>query len=205
MKRKLMYLTVVCLLVVSISTAEAMPTYNILDPPGRQGIGGPFQIIGNGQNFLTFCVEYGEHINFSTTYYGSIDPVVIYGSGTAGQSDLLDQRTVGLYNYFLDKQGTLTNDQKTDIQIAIWAFQGEIGAPTNNAYYNNPGAYIGTDRTIMVLNLWTQDKQEFQYRAQSQLIAVPEPGVLLFLGAGFVAAGIMVFRRKKEELTTINS
>ena len=79
--RNKMGLVVACLLMISFSLAEAYPQYQVLNTPYRLSNGGPFLIdpVGPGADFYTFCVEKTEYINLRGTYYGTIDPVVIYG------------------------------------------------------------------------------------------------------------------------------
>jgi len=209
MKLRMAFLTVVCLLVVSISTAGALPTYTISTTPGRIGNGGPFEIVGNGMDFLTFCVETKEYINLPGTYWGSVDPVVIYGSSSSNiHTDPIATETGKLYNYFLDHP-SLSNNDKHLIQIAIWTYQNQpdyTSPPVGNDFYDDASTYPMT-RHIMALNLWTSDvgdgpytnylnSTDFGYRAQSQLIAVPEPGILILLGIGLSSVGLLARRFK---------
>ncbi len=215
MKVRMICSMTVLFLVISLSLAEAYPQYKILNTPYRLSNGGPFLIdpVGPGANFYTFCLEKSEYISLGGTYYGTIDPVVIYGSGNVNSSDPLNTNTKKLYDYVLDHWATLIADphaaQKlTAIQDAIWAYQGETGAPLpgSNWYYDNAPSFV-LDRSVMVLNLWTQDVQgdepfvgnadAYRKRAQSQLIDTPEPGILILLGIGLSSVGL-VARRKKE-------
>jgi len=201
------------LLLISVSLAEALPQYYVNDTTGRSGNGGPFQILGftdPSVNFQTFCVEEKEYISLGGKYYGSIDPLVYYSSGPNSLSSAaIDSHTAILYNYFLDHQSTLSDGDKTLIQNAIWAYQGQLqyGTPdvSNNSYYNDAkaGTLQASNRTIMALNLWTVDvgngpyagnQGDYDARAQSMLIATPEPGILILLCLGLV--GVAGIRRK---------
>jgi hypothetical protein len=213
MKKRLIVLAVcmVCMFLMSVSLAQALPQYDVNDTSGRLGSGGPFQIVGYTDpsvNFQTFCIEWNEHISLGGRYYGSIDPLVYYSSGpNSVSSAAIDPNTALLYNYFLDNPG-LSNANKALIQEAIWAFQGQLfyGSPsiTGNDYYNNISNYHASNRTIMALNLWTTDVGNGPYggnnnpaynsRAQSMLIATPEPGILILLSLGLV--GVAGIRRK---------
>ena len=215
MKLKMMCFVAACFLVISFSLAEAYPQYEVLNTPYRLSNGGPFLIdpVGPGADFYTFCVEKTEYINLSGTYYGTIDSVVIYGSGDINNSDVLQTNTKKLYNYALDNWAALiagpTAAQKlTAIQVAIWASQGEIVAPSPgaNLYFDNASSFP-LNRNIMALNLWRGDVQgyepfignesAFRLRAQSLLVQVPEPGILILLGIGLSSLGLLA-RRKKE-------
>ncbi len=198
------------ILLMSVSLAQALPQYYVNDTIGRSGNGGPFQILGYTDpsvNFQTFCVEETEYISLGGKYYGSIDPLVYYSSGSNTFSAAIDPHTAILYNYFLDNQSTLSNADKTLIQNAIWAYQGQLGygspSVAGNYYYDNASQLIASSRTIMALNLWTADvgngpyynnPVDFSDRAQSMLIATPEPGILILLSLGLVA--VAVIRRK---------
>jgi hypothetical protein len=205
--KKRVTLLAACILLISVSLAQALPTYQILDPGGRTTSGGPFRIVGNSMDFQSYCVETAEYISIGGTYWGSIDNLVYYSSGSQTFSAPIYSGTAKLYNYFLDNQLTLTNVQKGDIQGAIWAFQGQAGGSTN-WWYNNAGTLVASNRTVWALNLWTVDvggspynnAGDFAHRAQSMLIAgdipynTPEPGVLILLGLGLI--GVVGIKRK---------
>jgi hypothetical protein len=201
-----------CFLMISFSLAESYPQYEVLTTPYRLSNGGPFLIdpVGPGADFYTFCLEKTEYINLSGTYYGTIDPIVIFGGGDVNNFDPLQTNTKKLYNYALDNWAVLIADPQaaqklTSIQEAIWASQGEIGAPSGNWYYDNASSF-SLNRNIMALNLWTGDVQgdepfvgnadAFRKKAQSQLIAVPEPGILILLGIGLSSVGLLARRFK---------
>jgi hypothetical protein len=210
MKLKMIYLTIVCVLLFSISIAEALQ-YQVLNYPGRQGVGGPFIInpLGPGANFNTFCLETTEYINLNGTYYGTIESYAVYGGagGNMYTTDPLSIESKKLYDYALDNWASLDITNLTAIQHAIWAYEGEVTytslSSLARSYYNQAPSYI-LDRNIMVLNLWTGDvsapysnQNDFNRRAQSMLIQVPEPSTLLLLGAGLLGLGLAVRRRKR--------
>jgi hypothetical protein len=217
MKLRITCLLTLLLLIISFSLAEAYPQYEVLNTPYRLSNGGPFLIdpLGPGADFYTFCLEKTEYLNLNGTYYGTVDPIVIYGGGDINNSDPLNINTRKLYDYTLDNWAALIADPQaaqklTDIQIAIWAYQGETGPPSpgSNWYYDNAPSFT-LDRSIMVLNLWTGDVQgdepfignadAFRKKAQSQLIEVPEPGILILLGIGLSSVAFLA-RRKRETL-----
>lgn len=210
MKFKIMCLTALFLSIVSISTADPLPQYTLLDYPGRQGVGGPFVIdpVGPGANFNTFCVETNEYITLGGTYYGSIESYAVYGGADKGginDTDPINIETKKLYDYALDHWGTLTIPELTAIQNAIWAYEGEVTVASLSAlaktYYDNAPGYI-LDRNIMALNLWTADvggppynnSYAYGHKAQTMLIQVPEPGILALLGIALSAVGLAARR-----------
>lgn len=213
MRRAAILMSVVVMFSLSITGADALQTYTVNWYNGTNpSYGGPFTINPEvGENFLSFCLEDNEYISWPpSTYYGTIDAYALYGGvysdswgGTPGgplTKDILDDNTKKLYSYALDNNLSLAQLQA--LQYAIWAYEGEINPSSlqgdAKTYYVNAPNYI-LDRNVMVLNLWTSDTtQSWNTRAQSMLIEVPvpEPGTLLFLGAGLLSLGFVVRRRK---------
>jgi hypothetical protein len=108
-----------------------------------------------------------------------------------------------LYNYFLDNQSILSDTQKRDIQLAIWMWQDQISDDAGNSFFTDASTLVASNRTIMALNLWTADvsgpyydnQTAFEAKAQTLLIATPEPMTLILFGLGLI--GLAGLRRKE--------
>ena len=218
--KKLM-LALICLVSLAFVTqnVEGLPQYKITDPySSPSGFnGGPFYVdplpLGGTDGFVTFCLEMNENFTSGNVYYGSIEDGAIFG-GVGGQTttgyDPLDNKTKYLYSYFLDNQSDILGNiyKYTGMQLAIWYLENEIsnftGYDESSIYWAQE--YLKLDGSpkynIMVLNLWTynyQPGQSYQqiHKAQSQLIMVPEPGVLILLGIGLTALALVARRYRK--------
>jgi hypothetical protein len=195
--------------------------------------GGPFVFSANAQlesqitgvnashQFITFCLEYNEHIGFGTTYDVSIDSNAILGgqgnaagigsgswttpfSTTGSNGDALDPRTAYLYSSFL--AGTLTsvsgftygdNASGLALQDAIWYIENEIttlgpGLARNLVIAAQTANWTDIGN-VRVLNLY-----EGGNNRQSQLVMIPLPAGTTMAGLGlFGLAGIRVVRRRR--------
>jgi hypothetical protein len=213
--KKRAILLAACLLLISVSVAQALPTYQVDSTPGRLGSGGPFQITqitGGALSYQSYCVETAEYITIGGRYWGTIDSLVYYSSGSSATAAPISIGTTRLYNYFIENQASLTAPQKEQIQLAIWALQSQAGGATNVWYTNAINDTLGEMSHYMVkaLNLWTTDiggpvndnpgPQDFASRAQSMLYITdipyntPEPGVLILLGLGLI--GVVGIKKK---------
>ena len=123
----------------------------LLNSTGSLG-GGPFGVdgpdAGNEADFLTFCLEINEFINYNTLYYVNIaENAVAGGAGGGGLTgDPLDSKTAYLYAKFL--MGTLSGYDANDVasrnglQLAIWLIEQEV--------YEAGGEYYRTGTTTKV-------------------------------------------------------
>ena len=186
-----------------LPSAFALPTVTFADGAGTTG-GGEFLATSSEHgSFLTFCLEYQEHIYLGKQYYYEVSQAARWnGNGTV---DPLSRATAWLYLQFLD--GTLasfgssyayshTSTKANDLQRAIWYLEGESYGVKN--YYADLALSNATDATannngfygVGVMNLW--ERADGTGAGQDQLIrySVPDGGMtvlLLGLGLGSVA------------------
>lgn len=189
---------------MAAQSAFAVSTVKLSDGPGNTG-GGEFNATtsANG-NFVTFCLEYSEHIQMGVQYYYQIS------TATTANNDPISLATAWLYNQFLN--GTLAGYSHNTasanaLQRAIWFLEDEAGGAGygGSAYVLAALAATGVNGKttaangaygVQVMNMYQNyDARTGRYwgAKQDQLIripGVPDGGTtlaLLGMGMGFMA------------------
>jgi len=187
MRKILPVLVVLALFPVAEARADSIVVgdyVQILSGPNRVvGFpGGEFAVLDNGNLFITFCLEYAEHISTGSFYWvGGIGSAAVNGgpvnaaSGATGTSDPIDPMTAylftqfrsGTYSVFSDFAGGLAAAAR-ELQMAIWHIEGEysLADPMSNIFYRDAlaalagtspyfsGTWMGLGN-VAALNLYT--------------------------------------------------
>ena len=203
---------------MSVSSAFALTSVKFSDGPGDTG-GGEFRAdVGNDGSidFITFCLEYNEHIAYNTVYYFGVSDAAKYqglSAGSPGSLDPISKATAWLYLQALNGGlgYTHTTAAANLMQRAIWFFEGESGGSgqtaANNSYVAaaitaNGGTLAAAQADnggfygVGVMNLWAN--ADGTGARQDQLIRVPDGGTtLVFLGMAMtgLAAANRRFRK----------
>ena len=216
-------LSIVCLVAEASASIGVGSIIKIHNGPG--GPGGEFGIEDLAApgviDFITYCVEKNEYINFTAPFY--VESIASYANlgGIGGPTnDPVDPRTAWLYyNY---RQGTLANydygpitDTDTSramsanaLQNAAWYLEEEQSSPVTGqdyvdaadaeyqSYLNDPGYFGNMEAAIAnvrIMNLrWNDENGNL---AQSLLFSIPEPGTIAIWSVLGMIGLVGYFRR----------
>jgi len=161
-------------------------------------------------SFLSFCVEYNEHMSFGDFYkIGDISTEARNGGVAGGNPDPLDVKTAWLYTNFIETPSELdavtgwaaasAETKGTAMQNAIWFIEQEVTTLSTlaSALVDAAGASGWTDTgRVKILNVTTLAGGLAQ--DQLYITPVPEPEIYAMMAAGLGLMGFVARRRKKE-------
>lgn len=183
---------------------------------------------GAGDSFLTFCLEYSEHISLNTPYYVDINTAAKSGGGGAildpsgGTYDPLNASTAWLYTQFRNNalsgfnytsNASASNASANSLQLAIWKLEGELSGSALATYGGDSVAQgwvaaaegsgwttLGNVRVLNLYGSYNSSTGKFSEFKQDQLylMPIPEPETYAMLLAGLGLMGFVARRRRGE-------
>jgi hypothetical protein len=188
------------------SYADPISVGDLIRFTGTEGTlgGGAFRIDntadGVGVDFLTFCVQMSQHVDYSNVF--RVGSITGYTDDTAGP-DPISAETAWIFSNF--RSGALSTFSSDEIQASIWILEDEwstyIGQSASLISLAQAQVASGwVNNGVGVLNLFYTDGR--QARDQLTLNEVmqplptptPEPGTLTLLGVG-----ALVLARKRRQ------
>lgn len=179
------------------------------------GLKGPGNL--GASQFLTFCVELNEHINWNETVYSFINDRskntnITLKNGTAYLYSQFVKGALSSYSYSTNASSARTNSANS-LQHAIWYFQGQIGLGALDAQADAwrleaiaavGGTGFETDKigNVRILNNWTgkSGDQPSGSARQDMIVMIPLPAPVWMAGLGlFGVIGGTVIRRRSSD------
>jgi len=200
-------------------------TYGHADGGGEFKATGVSVLNGAGDSFLTFCVEFPEHIALNTAYYVDISTQAVGGgngvaatytgdvSGALNSYDPLSPATAWLYTQFRNNAlqsyvafSYTSNADANSLQKAIWYLENEKpysfldtkGQQLVSAAIGANWNDIGGVRVLNLYDSYNPITHVFSGKHQDQLYItpVPEPETYAMLLAGLGLMGFVARRRR---------
>ena len=226
MKKSLFLLACAAALILPSAQAAYDGQVGITGTAGRigNGGGGPFdvnvsasattamnQVVNQGNPFISFCLELNEHINLNGNqgYYAVVANTAVNGGG-GPNPDPISLVTAYLYSQFRANVGAYSDQQRDDLQNAIWFMEEEIGSASAagaalvTAAKSALGQNALTDAQLKALNangaynvraLNVYSNPELTSLNQDMLAMVPEPSTYA-AGALLLIPVLVQIRRK---------
>ena len=138
---------------------------------------------GEGVDFLTFCIQITQYINYSDVF--RVGGITDFADDLGG-NDPMSTATQWIFSTF--RAGLLGEYSANEIQSAIWQLEGEWPGPVgqSDALITLAQSAVTSgwvNDGVGVITLFDMNGNQ----AQDQLVQVPEPGTFALVGIGWVA------------------